>query len=472
MSSHINVLIAGFDNYLRDKLIEKLREEGFNIFFTHQIKNAINLFKYQHIDVVLIEAGKTDIKISTLLKVLKGSGTCCSEVIVLAAEPDINTAVECIRAGAFDYLARPFKISDIAGRVNEAFNHSIKKRQILTSGQISSIYKSSQIYSKSLNQDKVFSHLLKTVQNEFKVSGVYIKTFKREYVNTSNLDSNIMKYMDSIFCYSKSKEIFLNKKVMLGSYKSNSDTHYLAAPMFNNAGLWGVFVFFKKGGYRFNEPEIKLLSIHANQCSLALQNVFRFEQMTKGYMETIASLSKAVDSKDAYTKGHSENVKNYSLEISSEMGMDKNFKDIIRYAGLLHDIGKIGVSSNIINKSSKLDSIEYYEMKKHPVYRHEILKPIKFLEAASELVLHHHERMDGSGYPYGLKKKEIPLGARILQVSDAFDAMTTDRSYRPKRTVHEAVEELDFCSGVQFDPEIVCAFKSTLNKKPGVIIQS
>ncbi|AEI14837.1 response regulator receiver modulated metal dependent phosphohydrolase [Flexistipes sinusarabici DSM 4947] len=470
MSSHINVLIAGGDNCLKDKITEILREEGFNIFSADQINDVINLLKYQCVDIILAASGKNDAKVAALLKKLKGSGACWPEVIVLATEPDINKAVEFIRAGAFDYLVKPFNKSDVVRRVYEAFNHNKEMIQVLNSKQISSIYESSQIYSKTLHQDKIFSHLLKTVQNEFKISGVYIKTFKRNYVNTYNLDFNIIQYMDCIFDYNKSWEIFQNEKVLLGTYKENSNSHYLVLPMFNSEGLWGIFVFFRKGDYRFNETEIKILNIHINQYSIALQNIFRFEQMTKGYMETIASLSKAVDSKDAYTRGHSENVKKYSLEISREMGMNKEFKDLIRYAGLLHDIGKIGVSSDIINKSSKLDNAEYHEMKKHPLYGHEILKPIKFLEAASDFVLHHHEKMDGSGYPYGLKKKEIPLGARILQISDAFDAMTTDRSYRPKRPVREAVEELDFCSGVQFDPEIVSAFKSVLNKKPGVII--
>gem|GEM_PF-6683965 len=196
---------------------------------------------------------------------LNGSDAYCTEVIVLAAEPDINTAVECIKSGAFDYLTKPFKLSDIVGRINEAYNRNKEKRQVLDFRHISSIYKSSHIYSKTLHQDKIFSYLLKTVQNEFKVSGVYIKIFKREFVNKSNLNFNIIKYIDNIFCYSKSREIFQNKKAVMGSYKSNSDTHYLALPMFNSGGLWGVFIFFRRGERKFDEAEIKILYIHDNQ---------------------------------------------------------------------------------------------------------------------------------------------------------------------------------------------------------------
>jgi len=163
MSSHINVMIAGDDNCLKDKITEILREEGFNIFSADQINDVINLLKYQCVDIILAASGKNDAKVAALLKKLKGSGTCCPEVIVLATEPDINKAVEFIRAGAFDYLIKPFSKSDVVRRVYEAFNHNKEMIQVLNSKQISSIYESSQIYSKTLHQDKIFSHLLKTV---------------------------------------------------------------------------------------------------------------------------------------------------------------------------------------------------------------------------------------------------------------------------------------------------------------------
>jgi HD-GYP domain-containing protein (c-di-GMP phosphodiesterase class II) len=235
--------------------------------------------------------------------------------------------------------------------------------------------------------------------------------------------------------------------------------------MYTNDGLWGIFFAYKKGSDSFSDIDIKMLSIYVSQFSIALQNSFSYEDVSKGYFETISSLSKAVDAKDHYTRGHSENVKDYSLMIVDEMGLGNEFREKIMYAGLLHDIGKIGVRTEIIVKPDKLTNEEYEEMKKHPIYGKDILEPIEFLGDVPYYVLYHHEKLDGTGYPFGLTASEIPLGAKILQVADSYDAMTTDRSYRKRRNPKLAVEELERCSGTQFDEKIVEAFKNALKKK-------
>jgi len=151
--------------------------------------------------------------------------------------------------------------------------------------------------------------------------------------------------------------------------------------------------------------------------------------------------------------------------IVDEMGFNHEFHTCMTYAGLLHDIGKIGINTNIIIKPDRLDSLEFEEMKKHPLLGKEILEPIEFLGDIPYYILFHHEKCDGTGYPYGLTSQEIPIGSKILSVADSFDAMTTDRSYRPKRSIKEALEELDRCTGTQFDKEVVSAFKSALKKE-------
>jgi len=135
------------------------------------------------------------------------------------------------------------------------------------------------------------------------------------------------------------------------------------------------------------------------------------------------------------------------------------------YAGLLHDIGKIGIPTEILLKPGKLNEEEFEIMKQHSIYGKEILSPIEFLGDVPYFVLYHHEKLDGSGYPYGLTADEIPLGAKIIHVADAYDAMTTDRSYRVKRNHELAFEELDRCTSTQFDREIVLAFKSAMKRR-------
>lgn len=465
MNNHINVLLVGMSNFFAKNIAGLLEKEGFNTFSAKSGRDAVNILKFHAVEVILADSRLTGTNVVNLINKIKNEENNSAEIIVLDNEPDITSAVEILKTGAFDYMAGPFKYTDILNKISEAITHYKLKKQTLIDTHITPIYKSSHIFSGTLDLNEVFSNLLLTIQSEFKISGIYVNIFNRDYTNKINMNNSFIKHLDSVFSYNKPKEIFNEKEVIQTIYKNSPVKTYLTIPMFNHGGLWGVCVYCREGEHKFSEIETKVLSIHTSQYSIALQNIFRFEDMTKGYIETVTSLSKAVDSKDRYTKGHSENVKNYSLVISNEMGMDKQFHNLMNYAGLLHDIGKIGVSSKIINKPSELDDREYHEMKKHPVYGYEILEPIGFLETASEFVLHHHEKMDGSGYPYGLKKDEIPLGAKILQVSDAFDAMVTDRSYRAGRTVREAVEELESCSNKQFDPEIVCAFKSALHRK-------
>jgi diguanylate cyclase (GGDEF)-like protein/PAS domain S-box-containing protein/putative nucleotidyltransferase with HDIG domain len=183
------------------------------------------------------------------------------------------------------------------------------------------------------------------------------------------------------------------------------------------------------------------------------------------YVESTYALLRAVDARDHYTEVHSQNVSNYAVEMGRIMGLDNEEIDVLRYAGLLHDIGKIGISQDILVKKEALTEREFEILKKHPTIGVNILKDVKFLEKEIPIILHHHERYDGTGYPQGLKGREIPLGARILAVVDAFDSMTTDREFKQKLTIEKAIVELQQGSGTQFAAEMVDYFISFIDKK-------
>jgi HD-GYP domain-containing protein (c-di-GMP phosphodiesterase class II) len=181
------------------------------------------------------------------------------------------------------------------------------------------------------------------------------------------------------------------------------------------------------------------------------------------FFTTIKSISSALDAKDAYTHGHSLRVTLYSLIMCKEMGLEESFSGEVEIAGLLHDIGKIGVPENILCKTGKLTDEEFNIIKLHPERGRKILNGIKRLDKAAFWLNSHHERWDGSGYPNELKGEEIPVAARILAVADTYDAMTSDRSYRHGLPHETAVEEIKRCSGTQFDPVIVEAFLKVEN---------
>jgi len=180
--------------------------------------------------------------------------------------------------------------------------------------------------------------------------------------------------------------------------------------------------------------------------------------------DTIKMLAQALDARDHYTHGHSQQVTEYAVNIAREMGLSFKEIEIIRDAGILHDIGKIGIADAILLKPGRLTKEEYTEIKKHPVIGKKILQPVNCLADKIPLIYHHHERVDGQGYPDGLEGDNIPLGARILAVADAFQAMTSDRPYRKALPMIIAIEELERFKDRQFDTKIVDAFLRVLRR--------
>ena len=172
----------------------------------------------------------------------------------------------------------------------------------------------------------------------------------------------------------------------------------------------------------------------------------------------IYALAVAVEAKDPYTRGHSERVAEFSVRLANALGLFSRDFAIIRGAALLHDIGKIGISGSILRKPGSLTGIEFQQVKKHPGIGERICLSLKFARDMLPIIRHHHERFDGKGYPDGLKGEKIPLMARIVAVADAFDAMTSDRPYRPGMTVDEALNVLGGGAGSQWDPELVAVF--------------
>lgn len=190
----------------------------------------------------------------------------------------------------------------------------------------------------------------------------------------------------------------------------------------------------------------------------------QYHRERAAHQATIRALVQAVDLKDRYTRGHSERVGHASVLIARELGMAEDRLDVVRFAGILHDVGKLGVPTRVLRKDGPLTPEERRVIELHPEYGHEIVRGIGFLGEARAAILHHHERMDGSGYPYGLHGEEIPEFARMVAVADAFDAMTSTRSYSRARPVPTAVAELERCAGSHFDPRMVAALVRALDR--------
>lgn len=281
------------------------------------------------------------------------------------------------------------------------------------------------------------------------------------------LNKQVFAYIVSFLVYFLVSIFFLYATSRLESGKSSKLGKLSGIRMlFVNYAVLAIMAYTMTMVYKTSSSNWKLISILLFFVPILLvSHSFRlYTNIRQSYLKTVRTIAAAIEANDLYTKGHSERVSEMVLAMGKELGFPERELQSLEYVALLHDVGKIGIPETILNKPGSLSEEEYEEIKQHSAIGAEILQKIQFLSTKSNIILHHHEKMDGSGYPMGLKGESIPLGARILAIVDAYDAMTTDRPYRRARTPQEAVDELINCSGVHFDPELVKVFVRVIRK--------
>ena len=257
------------------------------------------------------------------------------------------------------------------------------------------------------------------------------------------------------------------KAAALGFTNTHSEeSAVLSVPLKLRDHPIGVITVLREQASRtFTEDDEMLLTSIGSQVAVAIENYRLNLDVERTYLETILALALAVEAKDPYSAGHSKRVGFYATQIGEAMGLDQEMLRTLNDAGILHDIGKIGIKDEILLKPAPLTAEEQKIMQQHPVIGEAIVKPVRSLAKVVALVRHHHERYDGGGYPSGLKGEEIPLGARILSVADTYDSMITDRPYRKRLSIEEATAELKKNAGIQLDPVVIEAFLQTLSQK-------
>ncbi|MDI6817379.1 MAG: HD domain-containing protein [Actinomycetota bacterium] len=229
----------------------------------------------------------------------------------------------------------------------------------------------------------------------------------------------------------------------------------LAAPLIVDGKPIGSIVVWYRQTRSFDESMLDRFKLFTDQTAVAIKSASLVDGMRGLTVEIMRALAMAIDARDSYTANHSDRVSRFAVALAQELGLGADVVQAIEYAGLLHDIGKIGIAENILNKTSSLTSDEMSVMKTHSVMSADIIRPIEFLADVVPIVRHHHEWFNGKGYPSGLAGEEIPLGARILAIADALEAITSDRPYSKSLTLHEGLARLKAGAHVQFDPEMV-----------------
>ncbi|HSW47082.1 MAG TPA: HD-GYP domain-containing protein [Phycisphaerae bacterium] len=265
------------------------------------------------------------------------------------------------------------------------------------------------------------------------------------------------------------EEIHAGQKVLVRTISTTCSlrqgrTHLMAGPLREGEGAEPLIMCAARCRHAFTSGDMLLFDSVLAYAGHVLRNLHLVERLNRTSFETVRTLVSAIDKKDRYTCGHSERVGILARLTGQEMGLPPEQLQELEWAGLLHDIGKIGIPEAILNKPGRLTDEEYTVIKQHPQMSHEVLKPVGALSGVIRIVMEHHENCDGTGYPNGLRGQEISLAGRIMHVVDVFDALTSHRAYRQAFDVRQALGILRQDAGTKLDPAVVEAFERVLQE--------
>ncbi len=233
---------------------------------------------------------------------------------------------------------------------------------------------------------------------------------------------------------------------------------YLVFPLWVHSQVAGLLIFLRPSSDRFGPEQTRLAALMARQVELTMENLDLYENRQRVYAELVATLGLTLSVRDTSHGPHADQCRDLVRAMAREMNLPKMLTEQIEFGALLHDIGKLGISEALLSKTSALTDEEYAAVKKHPEIGYRILRDVDFLKGVASIVLYHHEWVNGQGYPEGLAGEEIPLGARMVAIADAWDAMVTDQTYHKAISKNNAVAELRQRAGSQFDPKLVDVF--------------
>lgn len=378
------------------------------------------------------------------------------------------------------------EVTDLARNFNRMTDSLRDRSETLTKKvlELATLYEMSRSLGSTLEQDKLLDSVLESAVQIFGVDLGYITMVNRETgvlelsawtgTDLSKADESTVRSSMSEWVIREGRPLIFNPQPD-GDGESRSDgvagaLAALCVPLPSPEGTIGsITVGSRDPEQRFTSDDVHLLATIANHVTMAVGNIGLFSSVQDAYLATVRALAAAVDAKDPYTRGHSDGVAEYAMRIGEAMNFAPEQMVALEMAAYLHDIGKIGISEDILLKPGKLTDVEMGQMRHHPLIGASILKPVAFPWPIAPIVRHHHEHFDGQGYPAGLRTEEIPVLARVLTVADSFEAMVADRPYRRGRSQQEAILELRRCSGTQFDPRIVDAFIEVLEFSEGVV---
>jgi response regulator RpfG family c-di-GMP phosphodiesterase len=486
-------------------ITDLLKDRGYDVEYALSGKKGLSIAQQKSFDVVITDIKMPEISGLQIITKLKNIDPHI-KVIVITAFGSMETAQQSLRLGAYDYITKPFDIEKIhfiikraiASReltlTNQKLMHQLKRNNIILekkvkerTHQLTLLYKTGLDISSSLKLETVLRKIVVQISAlmDLEICSILLWDTEKEELSikcAQGLNKNVIyntriKKGEGIsgWVLKKRAALFITDIESDDRFKRRSHEKYytrslISVPLSREKNIIGVInINNKKTKKPFTNDDLALLKEIAVEATIAIENAILYKKLQDTHLRTITALTAAIDAKDHYTCHHSEQVTKYATAIANKMKLSPSEIETIKRASQLHDIGKIGIPDYILTKPGKLNNNEWREVKLHPTRAKDILEPLHYLKNVITLIKQHHERYDGKGYPSGEKGEKIELGARIMAIADSFDAMTSERPYRKKFTLEEAIEELEKNKGTQFDAKIVDIFVILLKNHPDLL---
>jgi response regulator RpfG family c-di-GMP phosphodiesterase len=468
------ILVVDDEEVIRDILADFLAMEGFEVRTAPDGTAALAELSRGHFDLVL-----SDLKMPNMggIELLEAISQTTPQIvtIIMTGFGTVETAIDAMKRGAYDYIMKPFKMEEVVHTVRRGLERRKLSAENLRLKEALSLYKVSEAIAASLSLEEVMRNVTDAAIHEVDADVVIVVLddqrgahFERARVVNPHFHTPDVEVSFGTLSFGALGQHFSGERRLRVqgdralAFFADPPTLKLCSMLATHLTMSGRTIGFlaalsfspKK---IFDEGQRKLLSIVSDRAAAAIENAKLYEDLQATFSQTIKGLASAIDKMDRYTAGHSSRVAAYAQVLALKLGLPADQVEIVRQAALMHDIGKIGCVMNL-NKPGILTDREYDVFKRHPGFGRDILEPIAFLSPLIPGVHFHHERWDGTGYPLGLAKQDIPLLARIISVADAYDAMTSDRAYRRALPHSVTIAEIDSCSGSQFDPDIAREF--------------
>jgi len=485
------ILVVDDEMVIREVLEDFLSAEGYEVVTVSSGADALLELEEEHYDAILSDLMMPQMNGLELMTEINNRGYQLVKVI-MTGYGTIETAVQAMKVGADDYILKPFKMEEVLSVLDRGFDRQRLLRENITLRETVNLYKIAETIAHESDSHRILQEITEASWQETQADFLYLSIFPTRapqwdpgsVLKAGPLSGNPLVIDEKVVIDILTREPSLLAQgadglVFLTSGANSPPVSFCAVPLMVPGRMLGLLaaVSFTRRTI-FTEGHRKFLHILATKAAAALENTRLVEQLQganhelleanrqlqENFQQSILGFARAIEQNDPYTRGHSDRVAQYSRIIAAELQLDAQIVEDIFFAGQLHDIGKIGISSQKLNKAGKLNAPEIRMFRRHPEMGKQILEPIPFMRHLISGVYCHHERFDGQGYPQGLAGEEIPLMGRIIAVADTYDAMTSDRSYRKALPMQVAVDELRANSGTQFDPMAVQSFLAAVEK--------